>query len=181
MRISRFVGALTAFVVLAAAPAAAQTPQTRDGFWIGVGMGYGTLGVGCEGCDDLGRTGGLSGYVKVGAALSPSLLVGAETNGWYKNEDGVTGTLGNASAALYFYPKPEEGLFVKGGVGYSRLGLDDGLTNDSDGGLGLVLGAGYDFRLAGNTSLTPVLNYFRGQFDGGSADVFQVGLGVTFH
>jgi hypothetical protein len=26
-----------------------------------------------------------------------------------------------------------------------------------------------------------VVNYFRGGFDGGSADVMQLGLGVTFH
>jgi hypothetical protein len=45
----------------------------------------------------------------------------------------------------------------------------------------VLVGLGYDMRVGQNTSITPVLNYFRGAFDGGSADVFQVGLGISFH
>ena len=51
----------------------------------------------------------------------------------------------------------------------------------SEGGWGALLGLGYDMRVGQTTSITPVLNYFRGSFDGGSADVLQVGVGVTFH
>jgi len=51
----------------------------------------------------------------------------------------------------------------------------------SNDGFGVLMGVGYDMRVARTTSITPVFNYFRGAFDGGSADVFQLGLGVTFH
>lgn len=165
----------------AASSAEAQRPQTRQGFWAGLGMGWGSFGLGCDGCEDLGRTGSYSGYLKVGGTLSQSLLIGAEVNGWAKSEDGASLDLGNASAAAYWYPMPTGGMFLKGGLGYSRLGADDGVDSASDGGFGLTAGIGFDMRVGGNMSLTPVLNYFRGSFEGGSADVFQVGLGVTLH
>jgi hypothetical protein len=166
---------------LAASPAAAQHPQTREGFWAGVGMGWGSFGLSCDGCDGVDRTGSYSGYFKLGGTLSPNLLLGAELNGWHKNESGASVEFGNASAAAYWYPMLQSGMFLKGGVGYSRLAADDGFISASDGGWGLIAGVGYDLRVARSTSLTPVINYFRGGFDGGSADVFQVGLGVTFH
>ena len=166
---------------LAAAPAAAQHPQTREGFWAGVGMGWGSFGLSCDGCAGLDRTGSYTGYVNVGGTLRPNLLLGAELNGWTKSEDGATVRLANASAAAYWYPTVQSGLFLKGGMGYSRLSADNGLVSASDGGWGLLMGLGYDMRVARATSITPVLNYFRGAFDGGSADVVQLGLGVTFH
>jgi hypothetical protein len=179
---SLITGALTLVALgLAASPAAAQHAQTRQGFWAGVGMGWGSFGLGCDGCDGLERTGSYSGYLKLGGTLRSNLLVGAELNGWTKSEDGATVEFGNASAAAYWYPTVESGLFLKGGMGYSRLAADTGLDSASDGGWGLLAGIGFDMRVGRNTSLTPVMNYFRGSFDGGSADVVQLGLGVTFH
>jgi outer membrane protein with beta-barrel domain len=166
---------------LAATPAHAQDAQPRAGFWGGFGMGWGSMGVGCDGCDGADRTGSYSGYLKLGGTLNPHVLLGAEFNGWSKSENGVTVDLGNASAAAYWYPDVQSGLFVKGGAGYSRLSASNGGASASQGGFGLVAGLGYDLRIARNTSLTPVFNYFRGAFDGGRADVFQLGLGVTFH
>lgn len=168
-------------LTLAAAPAAAQHPQTRDGFWAGVGMGWGSLGLSCDGCEGVDRTGSYSGYFSIGGTLRPNLLLGAELNGWTKSEGGATVRLGNASAAAYWYPAVQSGLFLKGGMGYSRLSAEDDFGSASDGGWGLLMGVGYDLRVARTASLTPVLNYFRGAFDGGSADVVQLGLGVTFH
>jgi hypothetical protein len=45
----------------------------------------------------------------------------------------------------------------------------------------MLLGAGYDVRVGRNMSITPVANWFRGGFDGGSANVLQLGVGVTSH
>ena len=64
---------------------------------------------------------------------------------------------------------------------YSRLSADNGIVSASNDGFGVLMGVGYDMRVARTTSITPVFNYFRGAFDSGSADVFQLGLGVTFH
>ena len=179
---SIITGALTVVALgLAASPAAAQHAQTRQGFWAGVGMGWGSFGLGCDGCVDLDRTGSYSGYFKLGGTLRQNLLLGAEFNGWHKSENGASVEFGNASAAAYWYPMIQSGLFLKGGLGYSRLSADAGAGSASDGGWGVLAGLGYDLRVGANTSLTPVMNYFRGGFDGGSADVVQLGLGVTFH
>jgi hypothetical protein len=179
---SMFTGMLTLVALsIAATPAAAQREQTREGFWAGIGMGWGSFGLSCDVCDDLGRTGSYSGYFKLGGTIRPNLLLGAEVNAWTKSEDGGSVDLGNASAAAYWYPMPQSGLFLKGGVGYSRMAADDGFVSASDNGWGLLAGMGVDMRIGSKTSLTPVLNYFRGSFDGGSADVFQIGMGITLH
>jgi hypothetical protein len=144
-------------------------------------MGYGSLGLSCEGCGDVDRTGGLSGYAKLGGTLRPNILLGVEMNGWTKSEAGGRVTLGNMSAAAYWYPMPTQGLFIKAGGGYSVLTADDGFISAEDSGFGLLGGVGYDLRVGRNLSITPVANYFRGGFDGGSANVLQFGIGVTSH
>jgi hypothetical protein len=169
------------FGLLLAGSASAQQAQTRQGFWVGGGMGYGSLGLGCTGCVDVGRTGGLSGYAKLGGTLRPNILLGVEMNGWTKSEGGATITMGNFSGAAYWYPMATQGLFIKGGAGYSVLAVDDGFSNANDSGFGLLGGVGYDIRVGRNLSITPVANWFRGGFDGGSANVLQVGMGVTSH
>jgi hypothetical protein len=168
----RATGFCALLAILFATTASAQQAQTRQGFWIGGGLGYGSLG--CNGCD---RLGGVSGYLKLGGTLRQNILVGIETNGWTKSEFGQTLTMGNMSGAAYFYPMPSNGLFIKGGLGYSIL--DDGFNNES--GFGLLAGLGYDVRVGRNLSITPVANWFRGSFSGASANVLQIGLGVTSH
>ena len=177
----RAIGFSAFLAILLAGSASAQQAQTRQGFWIGGGMGYGSLGLGCEGCVDVGRTGGISGYAKLGGTLRSNVLLGLEVNGWTKSEAGATVTLGNASAAAYWYPMATNGLFIKGGAGYSALNADDGSTSATDSGFGILGGVGYDIRAGRNLSITPVANWFRGGFDGGSANVLQIGLGVTSH
>ena len=158
--------------ILLATTANAQQAQTRQGFWIGGGLGYGSLG--CEGCD---RVGAPSGYLKLGGTLRQNILIGVETNGWTKSEFGSRLTMGNVSGAVYWYPMTPNGLFVKGGAGYSVL--DNSFSSTS--GFGMLAGLGYDVRVAKNLSITPVANWFRGSFDGGAANVLQLGVGVTSH
>jgi hypothetical protein len=178
---SIIAGVITLATLSLASPAAAQHPQVREGFWAGVGAGWGSMGLSCDGCDGVDRTGSYTAYLALGGTLRSNILLGAEFNGWTKSESGATVRLANASAAAYWYPMVQSGLFLKGGAGYSRLSADDGSVSASDDGFGLLMGMGYDVRVARTTSITPVLNYFRGGFDGGSADVVQLGLGVTFH
>jgi len=168
----RAIGFSAFFAVLLASSASAQKAQTRQGFWIGGGLGYGSLG--CDGCD---RVGAPSGYLKLGGTLRQNILLGVETNGWTKSEFGNRLTMGNVSGAVYWYPMTTNGMFVKAGAGYSVL--DNGFASTS--GFGLLGGVGYDVRVGRNLSVTPVANWFRGSFDGGSANVLQIGLGVTSH
>jgi hypothetical protein len=172
----RAIGLSAFLAILLASTASAQHAQTRQGFWIGGGLGYGSLGLGCSGCVDVGREGGVSGYFKLGGTLRQNILIGVETNGWTKSEGGATLTMGNLSGAAYWYPMTS-GLFVKAGVGYSMI--DDGF--DSFSGLGLTGGVGYDVRVGRNLSITPVANWFRGGYDGLQGNVVQLGMGVTSH
>src|SRR3990170_2157258 len=79
MRTSSWLLGLALVLSFGAAPLAAQHAQTRDGFWFGAGLGYGSLG--CDGCGG-DRTGGSSGYLKLGGTGSQHLLLGVETTGW---------------------------------------------------------------------------------------------------
>jgi Autotransporter beta-domain len=178
----RATGLYALLTVLLATTVSAQHRQTREGFWIGGGMGYGSMGLSCDTCGDVDREGGASGYFKLGGSLRQNILLGVEGNGWVKSEGSATVTMGNFSASAYWYPMTTQGLFIKGGVGYSTLRVDDDVLGDaSDSGLGLLGGIGYDIRVGRNLSLTPVANWFRGGFDNGSANVLQFGLGVTAH
>ena len=178
---SIIAGVLALATLSFATPAAAQHAQTREGFWAGVGAGWGSMGLSCDGCDGVDREGSYTGYLALGGTLRSNVLIGAEFNGWTKSQEGATVRLANVSAAAYWYPMVQSGLFLKGGAGYSRLSAEDGIVSAADDGFGVLAGLGYDVRVGRTTSITPVANYFRGAFDGGSADVFQLGLGVTFH
>src|SRR5207249_3303218 len=134
------------------------------------------------------REGGVSGYLKMGGTLSPHLLLGGESNGWTKKVSGTTVTSGNASFALYVYPQPAGGFFLKGGVGVSTY-KEEGSSGST--GFGLGGGLGYDLRVGTNVSLTPVANFTFGSvgdvesggltIPGVKQNVFQLALGVTFH
>jgi hypothetical protein len=170
LRATGFSALLTA---LLATTAFAQQAQTRQGFWIGGGLGYGSLS--CSGCNSLG---GVTGSLKLGGTLSQNVLLGVESNAWTKSESGETLTMGNMSGAVYWYPMSTSGLFVKGGFGYSVL--DDTFFGNSTG-FGMLGGIGYDVRVGRNLSITPVANWYRGSFQGGGLHVFELGLGVTGH
>lgn len=177
-RVVRQVVIVLGLGVLAAAPLSAQNAPTREGFWIGFGFGYGSLGV-----TDFGsREGGVSGYLKLGGTVKPNLLVGAESSGWYKSEDGVTLNTGLLAGTVTLYPAPASGFFVKGGVGLAATKLDvSGFGSGTDTGWGFIGGVGYDARVGRNMSITPVANWVYGGFDGYNTNVLQVGLGVTWH
>ena len=183
---SRLIPLVVTAVALNAAVARAQgvadsgsgRPHTREGFWIGFGLGAGSLG--CDDCDD--RETAFSGNLKLGGTINPHFLLGAETNGWTKSEDGFTLTYGNLSAVAYYYPSITSGFHLKGGLGIANLRADaNEFGNDSETGTGAVIGLGYDARMRPNFSLTPYVNFMGGKFDGGSMNLFQFGLGFTWH
>lgn len=185
------LGALTLGV---ARQAAAQHPQTREGFWIGFGFGYGTASLTNDTIRAVGggsRESGATGFLKLGGTLSKSVLLGGEVNAWVKSDSGVTAELGNVSAAVYFYPAPANGFFLKGGVGFASTRFHNSGTATASG-FGFLAGVGYDVRVGRNISLTPVANFYFGsdgdlKENGTTLDtgyrhnVFDFGLGITFH
>ena len=179
--LSRCLVVLAALALALATAASAQgRPQTRQGFWIGFGLGWGSLSYSCTGCS--GSEGALSGYLKLGGTLGPKLLIGGETNGWTKNESGVTITAGNLSGTVYFYPAPASGFFLRGGLGFASLRASSGGISGSESGFGATFGLGYDVRVGTNLSITPVANYNWGDLGSGvKQHIIQLAVGVTFH
>jgi hypothetical protein len=148
-------------------------PQTREGFWFNAGLGFGSLG--CDNCD--GRVNGLSGGLSLGGKVSDKLLLGVGTTGWAKSEDGETLTVGTLDARLRFYPVVKAGFFVTGGIGLGTIRF----AGESENGLGVVLGVGWDVRIARNVSVTPFYNGFAMRSSIADANVGQLGVGITIH
>jgi hypothetical protein len=164
-------------LALTATPAQAQDRElTREGFFIGGGLGFGSLGL--EGVDD--REGALSGYLKLGGALNETLLLGVETNGWVDEEGGATLTFGNLSGIVQFYPSRTSGFYLKAGAGLARLDLDLGIGGSgAETGLGFVIGTGFDVPLGSRVALTPFANFNYGNIEDTGVSVFQFGLGIN--
>lgn len=178
---SRLVPVLAMLLTLGAPVLAAQRPQARAGFWISGGGGFGSLDLTCSGCT-VDREPGVAYLLALGGTVSRSLLLGGEIEGWAKEVNGVDITFGHVSGVAYWYPQSNGGFFIKGGLGVASLALDAGpLSNDSENGLGLHIGAGYDVRLGKNLSLTPAGSFFWGNFEDGQANAVHLGLAVTGH
>src|SRR5205814_9767514 len=101
-----------------------QYRQGRDGFWIGFGLGYGSRQVTCDTCRRVSRQGGVTGFVKLGAAPSRNLLIGAALNGWAHSDGSATETMASVSASLSLYPRRRSGFFVTGGGGLSNYHIN---------------------------------------------------------
>ena len=186
--VTRFGAAVALLALVGTTAVQAQHPQVRKGFWIGFGLGFGSLGLSCNGCSSINRESGVSGFLKMGGTVSDKLLLGGESNGWTKKIAGQTITAGNVSFAAYYYPQPASGLFLRGGLGFASY-QEEG--SNGSVGFGVTLGVGYDIRVGTNFSLTPVANFSWGSvgdvqsgpatIPGVKENVFQLGLGFTWH
>ncbi|HYC31483.1 MAG TPA: hypothetical protein VEB59_04295 [Gemmatimonadales bacterium] len=176
------IPAVVAALALAAPSAAlAQHPQTRSGFWISGGIGVGSLDLACNGCETDRET-AATALLAMGGTLRPGLLLGGEIEGWAKEIQGVDIAVGHVSGVLYWYPRPSGGLFLKGGAGIGGYSADAGpLGDESDSGLALHGGVGYDVRVGRNVSITPAAGIFWDDLGGGDANVLHVGVSVTGH
>lgn len=180
--ISRGLALTTVLLLVGTSVTSAQKPQTRKGFWIGFGFGWGSYGFSCDGCGSIDNQSSYTAYLKMGGTLNPHLLLGGEMVGWSKSEGGGTVTAGNVTFNGYYYPKPAGGLFLNGGVGFSRVEASGGGNSAGDTGPGFSLGAGYDIRVGTNLSIVPNLQWVYGHpTDGFSQDFLHFALGVTFH
>ena len=137
--------------------------QERKGFWVGGGVGAGTLG---GSRDDVAaeREAIGVGYFNVGWSLDRHLSFGFEISvtsrnrggGDWEGSDDVSGT-------VTYYPRSASGFFVKGGAGASELYLD---IVDEFGthalitlgtGFGVIAGTGWD--VGRRFWLTPAVHY----------------------
>lgn len=185
---------LLAALLIAAPALSAQSGTTvpdRQGFGISFGLGAGSAGADCDFCSS-DRTTGLSGYFRLGGHVSQQLFVGFESNGWTKEEDGITESLGFYSGVVQWYPNPASNFYVKAGAGLALYLATDDIDDITSSALGLTLGMGYDIKAGQRFSLTPFANAMfttKGELNlndestglNVSANLIQVGLGFTWH
>jgi len=189
--VTRVLTVIAALAVLGAGWAAAQRPQTRQGFWMAVGVGYGSTDFTCDGCT-IDRESGLTAAARVGWTLSQKLLLGGDITMWNKDIEKVNYWVGNASLVALYYPMEMGGLFLKGGAGLSALELSSGGEPANGESFGLTVGIGYDLRFAPNTSLTALFDFLFGgprdlQYQGTTLlsglgyNAATLSLGLTIH
>ncbi len=178
----------------AASPARAQDKVEapyREGFWIGFGLGWGSASISCSACGSTQRLGSSAATLRMGGTLTRQLLLGGEVNAWSHDASGVTETVGDMSAALYYYPSARGTFFIKGGVGIAVYDANTSPTLESEG-LGVNVGVGFDWYLFRKFSLTPYASFLTalggnlkvGGTDTGVAvkpNLFQLGVAATWH
>lgn len=183
--------------LVGAGQAWAGHPQERQGFWLGIGGGYGSADATCDECGGGNREGSGAGYLKLGWTLNERVLLGGEFNLWTKEQEGVTLNLYNASGTVTLYPASSSGFFLKGGVGGSFVDTEaqfngTKISADLGSGFGLLAGIGYDLRVARMVSITPSVNFWYGQpgdltlgtetfARNWKQNVVDFTVGVTFH
>jgi hypothetical protein len=152
---------VAAICAAAITPAAgAQEKPTRQGFGFSLGLGQGSTGVTCQGCEQFeeDRLSGLTGYVRIGGYVNPRFFVGVEGTGWMKNSNSLERRIAAISAVFLGYPSATGGFFVRSGAGMIRAVIEDGTNNAVGEGLTWQLGVGYDFPI-GRVAFTPFLTY----------------------
>lgn len=170
----------------AAGPAsAAKYPPDRHGFMIGFGVGGGSAGI----KDGDQREGSVTGNFRIGYALRPDLVLHYEGAAWTKTFDetagDVTWTFSTSAAALTYYP-PETGLFLRGGIGLGTANVElkaNGVKiSDSETGFGLLVAAGWEFRLTQKFALAPQVEFAYQKLDTlDSSNFFDGGLGFNWY
>ena len=183
------VKAVVVFVVCAVS-AEAQQGQIRDGFYSTIGIGFGSAKFSCDQCDG-GRQSGVSGLFAIGTAIDQPLIIGAELDFFYKRQDFEDGWVATVTAFGQWYPASTGPFFVKGGLGFGSakvtLETQTGqFDSRSKSGFGYMAAVGYDWRISGSLSLTPLVGWYGGSLGdvdditGLTVNVIQAILTVGF-
>jgi hypothetical protein len=183
--------AVTVLLLAAASPLEAQANR-REGFWWSFGFGVAQGRLVCDICADESSV-DLSGSVRLGGTLSQQWLLGGELNGWTNRGGGVISRRAlSATIVALWYPWSQGALFLKGGPGVIVYRAVDGVDAITATRPALELGAGYEWRVSPNFSLSPYVIYVRGipgelRFDGeaiandAGVSFLQVGFALVLH
>ena len=190
------------------APVPADAPVfSRQGSWFGAGLGAGAATLECRICEGEQGSRGTAGYLRVGTTVSPTLLLGAEVNGWTRSDETGHQRILALTGNGYWYPNPRHGYYLKGGFGFSNYrqwsqddNNDEVTTGITGGGFTGQVGAGYEVRVNPRMSFVPYLNlvgsakgtlsterndgtsYQRNKLpNGANVLLLQLGVGVTWH
>lgn len=199
MRRPVMVLALLALAAAVVSPLAAQRPNRdrgivelrpdaiRGGFFITGGLGAGREQY--KYSDQAVYSDGLtkpSITVRLGGTPNVSTRIGGEIFAWASDVVDGTESFSAFLVSAQIFPVPAAGLYLKGGGGFARSGID--YTNGAstyETGFAWNVGAGYDLPLSRAVSLGPTLDFYQGSFTKRNEAtlterVLNIGVQVTF-
>jgi hypothetical protein len=138
-----------------------RAEQTRGGFWGLVGIGMGAQSYRFEG--DTGYGSVLyqpTASFALGGTVNSNFRVGAEGQAWINAMGSDVESMASAMLIGQWYPISSAGIFLKGGAGIGRTGLDraDG-TSSADIGFATTLGAGAELRMGQHMFMVPSITW----------------------
>jgi len=180
-------------ILMAGAPAWAQSRPERRGFWANVQLGYGLLDESSD-QEPHNEQGAFALGFNLGVSLNRHVRLGGQINGWlvqaYDPYDPAKGaSISQFFAIAQVYPWSARGVFLKVGAGCS-IYTNHHPDEFGSSGWGQTIAVGYDWPVVRRFSLTPTVNYSRGSL--GDVDnvlvtiqnrryhVFDFGIGFTY-
>jgi len=135
--------------------------ESRGGFWGSLGIGMGAQSFRFEGDDSYGPV--LyqpTAVLALGGTINSNFRVGAEGQAWINAMGSDVETMASAMLVGQWYPISTAGLFLKGGAGIGRTGLDrsDG-TSSADIGFATTLGVGAELRMGKYMFMVPSVSW----------------------
>ncbi len=134
---------------------------SRAGFWGSEGLGMGAQSFRFSGEDSFGPvlyqpTAALA----LGGTINSSFRVGAEGQAWINAMGSDVESMSSAMLIAQWYPIKSAGLFLKGGAGIGRTGLDrsDG-TSSADIGFATTVGVGAELRMGQSMFMVPSVSW----------------------
>jgi hypothetical protein len=154
--------------LLPAAEARAED-HVRDGWFIGMGYGYGRGVLTASNDQAYSYRDGATPQIRFGHSVGQHFLAGIEYGGWMFEEGDVDQkfrwSLQSVTGAVTWHPGPVDGywggLYARAGVGLAwasgaRVELEDQeqvhFDRLDETGLGLVFSLGYEFRISGSAA-----------------------------
>lgn len=189
---TRWTGAMLLGLSLSSAARAQDPTDSRQGFYISGGLGYGSATASASGCCVSGSAteSGTATYLALGGTISPRWRLGVEINGVSKDlGSGYTETVAYFVAAAAWYPSVTGEFWVKPMAGYGELDIANGGNSSSAGGFATGIGLGYDWHPShSKVVVIPFATYMQqitaGQFTGSGiaarTNLFMIGLGVGY-
>lgn len=164
--------------------ASADDIQIRNGFWGGIDTGAGLVGLSYDQAEDEDDVFWYLGF-KGGYALNPHFLIGIELGGWLlkasdMNDPDEGKGISQAFLITQLYPRDESNFFLKAGAGHVSIWSNRPDDKRRRQGLGVSVGAGYDFWLNETVTLSPFANFSYGDAGPWNYTAITFGLGITF-
>jgi hypothetical protein len=163
--------------------------RRRAGFWVAASLGAGREAFDVND-DGFGYSSSLTEptvALRLGGTVSEQLRLGGETIVWFHDVPGGTESLSSLLFIAQFYPLRRAPLFLKGGAGLGRAGVDfrDGVSVD-DVGFAYAVGAGLEIPVNRRVAIAPVVDWVQQFYSGGREVVgyrerlLHIGVGVLF-